>query len=103
MKPKPAETLSLGRSLRVYWPNVLAIALTPTLTAVMMVLVPPLWPVVFLSLTMIGILVPYRFRNAPYSYVFVCLLVYLTGGLLVPLVYYALWAIGIPAFKIGTT
>jgi hypothetical protein len=86
----------LRQALRVYWLNLLVIALTPTITVMTMVLLNPLWPISFLSLAIFGIIVPYHFGKAPLSYVFTCQLVFLLGGFLVPLLFLGLWALGVP-------
>lgn len=90
------EKFPLSQALRVYWLNLLAIALTPTITVMTMVLVTPLWPISFLTLAIFGIIVPYKFGKAPLSYVFTCQVVFLLGGILVPLLFLGLWALGVP-------
>ena len=80
-KPEnPLEKLPLGEAIRRYWPNVWLVAVAPAVTSLAFKFIPCSTPFVFFGLLGLGILVPYRFGKAPYSYVLACGLIYFFAG-----------------------
>lgn len=63
-----------------YWANVWLVAATPVACVMACEFLPASFPFVFFGLLILGILVPYRFGRAPYSYVLVCGLIYFFAG-----------------------
>jgi hypothetical protein len=81
---KEAPRLSVWQSVRKYWLNLLAVALTPVAMLLMSKagLYGNFAPLAFVALILFGVGTPYYFGKAPYGYVIVAALVYFfLGGL----------------------
>lgn len=80
--------LPLGRAICRYWPNVIAMALTPTVVA--WAAESPTfgwsWPLLFIGLVVFGVFIPFRFGKAPYSFVVVSGLIYFVVGVAILMV-----------------
>jgi hypothetical protein len=85
------EKLPFLASLRVYWLNLIAVACAPIATVLASKSpLPASVPLVFFGLMIVGLLIPYRFGRAPYSFVLVGGLVYFfLGGAIAAVTIYA--------------